>query len=170
MNSCEIEVAIARHFNPRMNLIIPNVSWGLNFPYELDMIIVTPRHYAKEIEIKVSIPDLKADKRKRWAHTSDKVRQLYFAVPDNLKDKSISLIPERAGLLTVKIVEDFWVVSLVKAAKINKSARKLNEEEIIKLGNLAAMRIWNLKESLLKQKAKNKNGEIYQQNNLRGLP
>ena len=157
MNSCEIEIAVARHLNYATNLIVPNVYWGLNFKYELDLIIVYPSHYASEVEIKVSISDLKAEKNKSsYAHESDKIKRLYFAVPYNLKDKSIALIPERAGLLSVNLVKGFWVVSLEKAPRINKSARKLSEEEINKLRELAAMRIWNLKEALLKEKKKNK--------------
>ena len=62
MNSCEIEIAIAKHFNTRVNLIVPNIYWGLGFDYELDLIIVTQSHYAWEVEIKTSISDLKAEK------------------------------------------------------------------------------------------------------------
>ena len=157
MNSCEIEIAVAEHFNSRTNLIVPNVHWGLNFNYELDLIIVYQSHYASEVEIKISISDLKAEKRKRpGAHYSNKIRRLYFAVPYNLKDESMDLIPERAGLLSVNLVKGFWVVSLEKAPKINTSARKLEEWEVNRLRELAAMRIWSLKEALLKEKKKNK--------------
>ena len=160
MNSCEIEIAVARHFNYRTNLIVPNVYWGLRFDYELDLIIVYQSHYASEVEIKISISDLKAEKRKRpGAHYSNKIRRLYFAVPYNLKDKSMALIPEKAGLLSVNIVKGFWVVSLEKAPRINKSARKLEEREVNKLRELAAMRIWNLKEALLKEKRKRESQE-----------
>ena len=160
MNSCEIEIAVARHFDYRANLIVPNVYRGLNFKYELDLIIVYPSYYASEVEIKVSISDLKAEKNKSsYAHESDKIKRLYFAVPYNLKDKSIALIPERAGLLSVNLVKGFWVVTLEKAPRINKSARKLEEWEVNRLRELAAMRIWSLKEALLKEKRKRESQE-----------
>lgn len=152
MNSCEIEIAVATQFNPRMNLIVPNVSWGLNFNYELDLIIVTQNQYAWEVEIKISLSDLRAEKRKHFlAHTSDKIKRLYFAVPYYLEDKAMALIPKRAGLLSIN---EKLVASLVKAPEINTNARKLKEDEISKLGKLAAMRIWSLKEKLLKLKKK----------------
>ena len=156
MNSCEIEIAVARHFGAEMNLIVPNIF----FHYELDLIIVNQRHYAWEVEIKTSISDLKAEKKKSpLAHISDKIKRLYFAVPDNLTEKSMALIPERAGLLRVVNINGRLVVCLEKAPQTNKNARKLTEKEMIKLGKLAAMRIWNLKESLLKEKRKRESQE-----------
>lgn len=151
MRSNEIEIAIARHFNSRMNLIVPNVFWGLGFGYELDLMIVTQSHYGWEVEIKVSLSDLKNEKKKKfYAHCSNKIRRLYFAVPDYLQEKAISLIPEKAGLL---IVDKDLKVTAIKPPKINKSAQKLSQEDINKLYELAAMRIWSLKEKLIRNEA-----------------
>lgn len=157
LNSCDIEIAIARHFNPRINLIVPNVFWGLGFSYELDLIILTQSEYASEVEIKTTISDLKAERLKRkTAHCSNKIRRLYFAVPETMSLQALDLIPEKAGLFSVG---KNFKVTLIKAPKINMLAHKLSEKEIKKLHKLAAMRIWNLKEALLKSKQRNYNGQ-----------
>ena len=151
LNAGDIEVAIARFFNPRMNLIVPNVSWGLNFLYELDLIIVKSSGYAWEVEIKTSISDLKAEKNKRsYAHCSNRIKRLYFAIPDYIQEKAIDLIPERAGILIVNSTN--LRVKLIRTPKLNMKCVKLTDQEQIKLRELAAMRIWSLKEALLRQK------------------
>jgi len=147
LHAGDIEILVARHFGYRRNLIVPNVSWGLGFRHELDILIVSPVGWAMEIEIKVSLSDLKADRHKRHLHGSPKLRQLYFAVPETLEGQAIELIPERAGLIVIRDDPKYrYRVDIAKAAGINSMARKLTPAEITKLGHLAAMRIWSLKE------------------------
>lgn len=149
MNSFEFECALARHLNTRMNLIVPNVFWGLGLNYEADLVVVKSSGWAYEIEIKTSKQDLKADKKKKfYAHCSNKFKYLYFAVPEDLVNVAVELIPERSGLFSVK---SNGMVSLIRPPKINKNARKLTEKEIIKLGSLSNMRMWNLKEQNLRR-------------------
>jgi hypothetical protein len=152
INSTTIELALVRHLNSRINLIVPNVFWGLGLTYEADLVVVKPSQYAYEIEIKISLSDLKAEKKKRHsAHCSNKFKYLYFAVPENLKEQASNLIPERSGLF---IVKENSMVILVKPPKINKNARKLNQKEINKLYELCQMRVWNLKEIIYRYKIK----------------
>jgi len=148
MNSKEIELAVAREFNTRINLIVPNVFWGLGFNYELDLMIVTKAHYAYEVEIKISISDLKAEKKKKpWAHHDKRIKGLYFAIPDDLKEKAIPLIDKNAGILTVYgNCHDGLHCSILRKPTINNNARKLTDTEMRKLYSLCAMRVWNLKE------------------------
>jgi len=147
LHAGDIEILVARHFSYRRNLIVPNVSWGLGFRHELDMLIVSPVGWATEIEIKVSLSDLKADTHKRHNHESPKLRQLYFAVPEKLEAHAMELIPERAGLIVIRDDPRYrYRVDIAKSPKINSMARKLTPAEITKLGHLAAMRIWSLKE------------------------
>lgn len=153
MHTGEIELALARYFNTRQNLIVPNISWGLDL-HEIDLLVLNSSNYAYEIEIKISLSDLKADKNKKHQHLSNKIRRLYFAVPLELKEEASINIPERAGLFTI---EENIRVSLIKAPLINLKARKFNDKEIKKLYELSNMRLWNLKEiiyRLQKQKGK----------------
>lgn len=126
---------------------MPNVSYGLNI-HEVDLLVISHSGYATEVEIKISVADLKADLRKSHGHRSNKIKYLYFAVPLELQEKALELIPERAGLIVIipnKYNND-WYANIIKAPIVNKQARKLTEKELLKLGSLAAMRIWSLKE------------------------
>ena len=159
MHSGEIEVLLANYLNPRINLIVPNISWGLDL-HEIDLLVLTKSGYAWEIEIKTSLSDLKADKKKKHGHFSNKIHRLYFAVPEELKEEALMHIPERAGLFVTRNTKDFrgnfGCVSLVRAPKINTKARKFNDKEIKHLYELAAMRIWSLKELIYKLQKENK--------------
>jgi hypothetical protein len=144
MTILDIEIALANYLDYRINVIVPNISWGLRI-HEVDLLVLTPSNYVWEIEIKTSIADLKADLKKPHGHYSNKIKRLYFAVPYNLKEQALSLIPERAGLF---IIEKNSRVVLIKTPKLNITAKKLSEKDINHLYRLAAMRIWTLKEHL----------------------
>lgn len=140
MKTIDIELLIANYFNKRLNMIIPNISWGLGL-HECDILIITKDNYCYEIEIKTSKADLKKDAKKYHRHYNEKIKKLYFAIPESLIE-SIDLIPERAGIL---ICSDR--VKVLRRAKINK-AIKLTDKEVLHAGKLASMRIWNLKKKL----------------------
>jgi hypothetical protein len=153
----EIELYVAKHYNPRVNLIVPNVSWGLGLSYECDLLIVRPSGYAIEIEIKVDKYDLRNDKNKRkWMLRGNNktIKQTYFAVPKYLEDE-INNIPEGCGFMTVDHNSYNYycgAVKILKSAKINKNVEKLSEKRIKKLGHLSAMRVWSLKDHIVKSK------------------
>jgi hypothetical protein len=140
----EIESAVAVYFCPRRNLIVPNVWWGLELNHECDLFVLNQAGFAYEVEIKTSRADIKADLKKRNWHSSTKIRRLYFAIPGKL-ESSVNLIPESAGVL---IVGTTGGVKKLREAKLNKDARQLTDREKIKLGHLAAMRIWPLKNAV----------------------
>jgi hypothetical protein len=157
MHSGDIEIAVAKWYDYRRYFIVPNVSYGLNI-HEVDMLVISPSDWATEIEIKISIADLKADLKKSHGHRSNKIKYLYFAIPEELKEKAKGLIPERAGLLIVK--EDkygYTSINKVKTACINKTARKITSDERLQLGRLAAMRIWSLKQNCYRLAEENRN-------------
>lgn len=158
-----IELALARYLDYTTHLIVPNVSYGWGLDYEADLVIITKSNWAWEIEIKITIADLKADLKKHHNHDSDKFKELYFAIPKELQEKALLLIPERAGLFVVsepkKEIKMGFGVNLIKSCKINKNAKKITNEELLKLYRLASMRIWSLKEiNYNLQKERNKNG------------
>ena len=81
LTCADIEHALARRIGFRKYVICPNVSWGLGFRHELDLCVLTPGDWAWEIEIKVSVSDLKRDINKTRNHKSNRLRCLFFAVP-----------------------------------------------------------------------------------------
>jgi len=152
--SAEIEIAIARFFDVRKNIIVPNVSHGM-FGYELDLCIVSiTGRYATEVEIKISKADLKADSKKRHNHdrNGNYIKNLYFVMPDKMVGCE-DLVPEGAGILFVNKKGGVWVA---RDPKSNKSAKKWDDQKLYKLARLGMFRVWNLKEKILKLKKENK--------------
>lgn len=148
ITTLEMEIAVAKFFNYRLNIVVPNISWGM-FNHECDLIKLTPGGYCTEIEIKVSLNDLKKDKEKRHKHNDPKIKYLYFAIPEYL-EQHIEHIPDKAGILIVTNVFQRWlnepirVVKQVRKPKMQNNY-KFSQEERIKLLSLMAMRIWRLK-------------------------
>ena len=91
MTCAEIELKLVKWFNPRTHLIVPNVSWGFT-SHECDLLIMSKSGYLIEVEIKVSLPDLKKDLLKKHGHKEDRIKYLYFAIPQKL-EKYIEYIP-----------------------------------------------------------------------------
>lgn len=149
MTSLEIEIAVAKYFNTRINLIVPNIAWGMFFEHECDLFIITKSGYGYEIEIKTSPQDIKKDLEKHHKHNNNKIKKLYFAIPESLL-KHRDYIPERAGILAISEDDEkpLWEkCKKIKEAKIN-GKYKFTEREIYNLARLGTMRIWNLKEKL----------------------
>lgn len=145
----DIEIAVARYFNPRKNLIVPNISWGMGL-HECDILIASARGYLIEIEIKISAADLKKEAKKRHGHVDrmGRIRKLYFAMPENLTHLCEHL-PERAGILSY-YVDGTWnsYMREIRPAKTNAKARPLNDREMYNMARLGAMRIWGLKRKI----------------------
>lgn len=162
MNARDIEIAVAKHFNPRANIIVPNVSWGLFNNREVDVLVVRPSGFAVEVEIKTTAADIKRDLKKHrhyidsrgWHGDRDKIREKYFAVPEALT--SHPDIPAECGIISVGESEgDYWPWHQVKRrSKLNKNARRLTPAEIHHVMELGLMRIWTLKESLRRAQSK----------------
>jgi hypothetical protein len=169
MKTIEIEEAVARMFGIRQNLIVPNISWGLGL-HECDLLIVRKSGCAVEVEIKISLADLKKDARKRHNHIDrhNRIGHLYFAVPEKLLGVAERYAPASAGIIVVAPTNQFngyedddWVqgealyISKLRAyihrpAIKRKNSGKLTEAEINYVARLGCMRIWNLKAKLIK--------------------
>jgi hypothetical protein len=156
----QMEIAIARSWNYRRHLIVPNVSWGFGV-HECDLLVISPSGYATEIEIKRSRADLLKDAAKLHGHQSDKIKYLYFALPKALIH-CMDLIPPKAGVVLVKprnvtrrTPNPELYAKIVRKAQANGSARKLTPEEVEKVARLGCMRIWDLKAKMIRAKEDN---------------
>ena len=150
-----MEVAIARHFNIRTHIIIPNLSWGF-FNHECDLFLIRKTGYGFEIEIKRSKSDMLADFKKKHGHIDrqNRIVQLYYAFPIELLPKVEELVPEECGIITVNRYGEHIHASLHKEAKRKTGAKPLTDKEILKITRLGCMRIWSLKDKLNKLKKK----------------
>jgi hypothetical protein len=153
----DIEIAVAKRIDCRRRLCVPNVSWGLGLSHECDILYVTDSGYAHEIEIKVSRADLLRDRKKDKFHRpkpSRMIRSLTYAIPAEL-ESSVPDLLETAGVWIIEMGRKWdntpsgvLVVRELRRAQANTSARKLTEKELMHLGHLAAMRMWDLKRNL----------------------
>lgn len=160
MTSNEIESAVARMFDFRRNVIVPNVSYGFLLDYEADMLIVSSAGYVTEIEIKVSLADLKADFRKSkfnkthfaYIGRNEVIKRMFYALPDSL-EKYIGLIPNEFGVIIVTETKTgVRTARIVRGAKPRKGIQPISQQRLLKLCQLGCMRIWSLKEHIMSQK------------------
>ena len=152
-----MELAIAKYFKVRLHIVVPKLSYGFDWIHECDLFFIQRNGYAFEVEIKRSRADLLADFKKGHNHIDKKnrIKELYFAIPFKLYESCKDIIPKNAGIL----VCDKWVTDAGKevvsvwtkreAVKV-KNARKLTLEEQLRVAKLGTMRIWSLKEKLIK--------------------
>ena len=164
MTSADIELAIIQRWPPWRTMIVPNVSYGLFDWGESDLIQVTVSGYVKEIEIKVSIADLKREwQKRRWSTEINierwrkLVRRYVIAMPLHLCETAREHIPEwvGAGLIGVTIREPLvprlgyrYFAKYVLKPKLNSQARPLTLEEHNQIGRLGTLRYWNLRSTL----------------------
>ena len=155
----EMETALSTYLNYRTNLIVPNVSWGMNL-HECDLLVVSKAGYLTEIEIKVSRADLRADTKKWHQHISHKIKRLFFALPDYLED-CIDMVPERAGIILVRpnanvpgVYPYYPRCKEIRPAKCNKAATKISDADRYKIARLGTLRIWRLKRKLINPAAR----------------
>jgi hypothetical protein len=156
ITTIEMEVAISKYFGIRQNIIVPNISWGF-LSHEADMFIIKRSGLTTEVEIKRSKYDLLADFKKGHNHIDrqNRISELYYALPIELYESCKDLIPENSGILTC---EKYHVGHGTRRVSVRtqrepvkiKNARKLTEIEKLKIATLGTMRIWSLKEKIIK--------------------
>jgi hypothetical protein len=145
----DLEIAVAKHFDYRSHVIVPNVYWGLGFRHELDVLVLSGSGYVTEIEIKTNARDLRRDLRKDHKHLSPRISRHFLALPKPLIALALELFPADWGILSVD--EETRALETLRPAKRNKLAKPLKEEEIMHLYRLASMRTWTLKETLARR-------------------
>jgi hypothetical protein len=151
----EIEIKIVNIYDVRKYYIVPNVSWGADL-HECDMLIIDKNGNATEIEIKISKSDLKADLLKTHHHKSDKIKNLYYAIPNWMYEDALKILPENVGIYTVTKTK--YGSNIYKERKCipNKYAKPLSHDEIFNILRLGVMRVWRLKAKLQKYETKKK--------------
>jgi hypothetical protein len=137
-----------------MNLIVPNVHWGMGLPYEADMVVLRPSGFAIEVEIKVTKSDIKADAKKHHFHNSNLFREFWYAMPENIID--LELIHARAGVLAIcehkpssSTCISYHYIKTIRPPVLNKVAKQWDDQRRLKLAELGAMRIWALKSHIV---------------------
>jgi len=154
MTTPEMYVALYDYITSK--LIVPNVTIPF-LNYESDILYVTNSDYLNEIEIKVSLSDIKADLKKKHNHDDPKVRNVFFAIPNELYDKAKKFIPIEYGILLVdKITHKYtdylisgYSVYKVRNPKTRKEVGKLTRDEKYNLARIGSMKIlWKQRRDL----------------------
>lgn len=138
-----IEAVVARWFDVRHKLIVPNISWGMRM-HECDLLIVTKRGRVSEVEIKVSRSDLRRDQKKWHQHRDSRIGELWFAMPIDMADCAAA-VPETAGILLVH--PDEWI-KVVRRPVARLDVRPLTEKERHHIAELGNMRTWDLRSKI----------------------
>ena len=155
MKAKDISCALGKHsklFGPKQNLfVIENISWGLFSWGECDYWVCSKSMFLTDIEIKISISDLKADFSKlKWVEDSFKktIKYHYYAIPEKMLEKAELIINEsrpNSGIIVLRENEhghDDLRVILHKRAGVNKLATPIQEKHVINLARLAMFRYW----------------------------
>jgi len=153
IKTIEMEVAISKLFGVRKHIIVPNISWGFHI-HEIDLLVIRNSGVALEIEIKISKQDFINDLKKPHHHIdkNNRITEFYYAIPYDLYEKCKELIPKESGIIICKRNANTQRVSAVikRKSKRIKDARKLTIDEQMKITKLGCMRIFSLKEKIIK--------------------
>lgn len=164
----DIELAIMNYFNFRYDVMVPNVSNMMGLvPFEVDMLVLRKSDLAYGFEIKTSKADLRADFKKpqhteidiihsgktgleRWF---GKFKYFYYAVPEDLKQLALELIPEFCGLMVFD-EKEYPEISRFYIERYGKGLFNYHwsAKERYELARLGTMRIKNLKTIIVEHK------------------
>ena len=147
MNETEIQKRIAYQVGlTNGNIVIPNIFLpaGRCGHYEADLLYITPKRYCTEVEIKISMADFKADFKKKIYHTSDIVRNFYYAFPHELYQENSTEINQilsdsDAGIMAVK---DFQgrCVRIMRDPKPRRHIEPIKEQKLYDLLRIGCMK------------------------------
>ena len=124
--------------------------WKNIVNHECDMLIVTKNRYLTEVEIKISLSDLKADFKKEHQHKDENIKNFYYAFPEEMKEKALELIPKDCGILIAVKKEcgiPYRKIECYRNPKINKEAKPINDIVLSRIYRLGYLRYWNYRMS-----------------------
>jgi hypothetical protein len=164
MTTPEMEKLVYWYFQDSSLVIVPKISgnnwwldtetdpmiWRSIVNHECDMLIVTKNHYLTEVEIKISLSDLKADFKKKHQHKDENIKKFYYAFPAEMKEKALELIPKECGILIAVKKEPgipYRKIECYRKPKINKEAKPINDIVLSKIYRLGYLRYWNYRMS-----------------------
>ena len=164
MTTPEMEKLIYTYFESGSLAIVPKVTknngwldtevnpmiWKNIVNHECDILIVTKNRYLTEVEIKISLSDLKADFKKKHQHKDENIKNFYYAFPEEMKEKALELIPKDCGILIAVKKEcgiPYRKIECYRKPKINKEAKPINNIVLSRIYRLGYLRYWNYRTS-----------------------
>lgn len=151
-------IVVVPRFNPMNGCRYKDETavWGTRYEtivnHECDILSVSKKMYLREIEIKISISDFKADLLKKHQHRDENIRQFYYAIPYYILDKVKELVPENAGILVAKIIEKTnrnnevtskkWIIEKIKSPKNNNLAKPIDDKKLNVIFRIGYLKYW----------------------------
>lgn len=131
-------IAVVRELSPRTQYCGEPDAYG-----------VTAARFGIEVEVKRSMTDFYADKRKHSRQNRDIwpwafPREFYYMMPLDIAEKAINALPEWAGLIGA---EPYYNKVLVKSP-INRESKKLTIKECVKLSKQMAIYSTRIEEKM----------------------
>ena len=129
------------------------------FTYEMDLVVVKKNSiYATEIELKASLSDLRADRKKEHNHYSPFIRSLYFGLHESIPiETAKKYIPDEAGIIIFYEIQDsgrdnIWEKqragtlrpSFYRRPKPRKDAAPISQHDISRLFRTMYYKYYNL--------------------------
>jgi len=153
LHSGHVEIAVATLLNWRRYMMVPNVSWGLHLGHECDLLCLSPDNKFLEVEIKISASDLRKDFTKGHGHRSKYIGRLTYAVPVELGDLALKLVPKQYGIIVVEWKTwSGYTATWIRKCRHDPKTLPIPRDVLDKFFRLSAMRIWSLKQALLAAK------------------
>lgn len=130
------------------NLCVANVSWSL-LPYEADLLVMTGSGYLIEVEVKISLSDLKRDASKSKWHSdafNNLISRFYYAIPKVLWEKASTRdhIRPGAGVIIADGPDPLGYFARIEIeADRNMRARPLTQRQQFDLARVGSYRAWS---------------------------
>lgn len=99
--------------------------------YEADFLYITKSYYLYEVEIKISIADFRADKKKNKYHDHPDVKGLYYFVPYELYNKHKDEIKTTCKEKGAGLIVDTQPITTILKPKIRKEVKSLSDNGYI---------------------------------------
>ena len=138
--------ACALHLGWHAQTVIPNAYFGGG---EADILVINPRRFVTEIEIKLTLADWAADRRKaKWASAErQQVRYFAYAVPEALLTTVPEWVAPTTGLISLtsgyspsKRAYDVWARWWRKPKPLGK--HRVDDQELQRLLRGVYCRYW----------------------------
>lgn len=133
---------------------------------ECDLLVVTRNLMAVDVEIKISVADLKRDRTKdKWIqqdhsyyrygeqrpapaprHWPSGCHKHYYVLPEPIwRDDLIEHCQPQSGVITIALRDDGSLHSLVVKRRVtaNTSAKPLTHAKVVDIARLASLRMWD---------------------------